>query len=197
MRKGMLLVMSGPSGAGKGMLKKMLIQRLGGFYFSISCTARPLREGQETDGIDYHFITEEQFNCMLTRGEFLESATVHGYLYGTPMGPIRERLAQGHDILLEIDTQGALQVQEKMKDCVSVFILPPSFTVLEKRLRTRNTENEQDIAMRLRNARNEVSELYRYQYTVVNDQLEEAYQLLEAIVIAERQRTCRYQPTIV
>lgn len=196
MRKGMLLVVSGPSGAGKGMLKSMLMQRLGGFYFSISCTARPLREGREVDGIDYHFITEEQFGGMLARNEFLETATVHGYLYGTPIGPIREKLAQGHDVLLEIDTQGALKVQELMSDCVSVFILPPSFAVLEQRLRMRNTENEQDIIKRLRNARSEIAQLHRYQYVVVNDVLEEAYQLIEAIVIAERQRTSRYQPAI-
>lgn len=196
MRKGMLLVVSGPSGAGKGMLKKMLIERLGGFYFSVSYTARPMRVGQETDGVDYHFVTESTFAAMDARGEFLETATVHGYLYGTPLAPIRAALERGDDILLEIDTQGALQVREKIKDCVTVFILPPSFAELERRLRMRNTENESDIRRRLCNARIEVSQTDRYQYAVINDSLEDAYRNLSAIVIAERQRTTRYKPTI-
>lgn len=196
MRKGMLLVVSGPSGAGKGRLKKMLIERLGGFYFSVSATARPIREGVEKHGVDYWFVTPECFSKMLAEGEFLETATVHGHLYGTPIAPVQKALEAGMDVLLEIDTQGALNVRDRMRDCVMVFITPPSFAVLERRLRRRMTDSEPDIKRRLQNALVEVTQIDRYDYVVINDDLEDAYQKLSAIVIAERQKTTRYRPEI-
>lgn len=196
MRKGMLLVISGPSGAGKGRLKEGLLERLGGFFFSVSCTARPIRKGIESHGADYFFVTKEQFLEMDAKGEFLETATVHGYLYGTPIAPIVKALNEGLDVLLEIDTQGALMVREKISDCVMVFVLPPSFMILEQRLRSRQTDSETDIQCRLRNARVEVTQLDRYDYVIINDDLETAFQTLSSIVIAERHRATRYRPTI-
>lgn len=196
MCKGMLLVISGPSGAGKGTLKELLIHRLGDLTFSVSKTARPIRQGVETDGVDYWFITREQFEKMAAEGAFLETATVHGHLYGTPVAPVQKALDAGLDVLLEIDTQGALMVREKINDCVTVFIVPPSFAILEKRLRLRKTNSEADIHRRLQNAREELTQIDRYDYVVINDDLEDAYEKLSSIVIAERQKTVRFRPDI-
>ena len=196
MRKGMLLVISGPSGAGKGRLKELLIDRLGGFHFSVSATARPIRQGVEVNGVDYWFITPEQFDKMNAEGAFLETAVVHGHSYGTPVAPVRKALDEGLDVLLEIDTQGALMVRDKMPDCAMVFILPPSFAVLERRLRRRMTNSDADIERRLQNARNEISQIDRYDYMIVNDDLESAYGKLSAFVVARRLRTSGDQPGV-
>jgi len=189
MPKGMLLVISGPSGAGKGRLKELLLCRIGGFYFSVSATARPIREGVEENGVDYWFITREQFDKMDAEGAFLETALVHGHPYGTPVAPVQKALDEGLDVLLEIDTQGALMVREKMPDCYMVFVLPPSFAVLEQRLRQRKTNPEEDIQRRLQNARNEMRQIDQYDYIVVNDDLESAYEKLAAVVTTRRKLT--------
>jgi guanylate kinase len=196
MRKGILMVISGPAGAGKGTLGEMLLTRDGGFTFSISATTRAPRP-TETDGVHYHFLSEEEFARMEEAGEFLETAEVHGHRYGTLLRPVMQMLDEGRDFLLDLDSQGAISVMSKLVDCVTVFILPPSFEELECRLRSRNTENEQEIQRRLRNARGEVEQLDRYRYVIINDNRDEAYQKLTAIVAAERQSTARYRPEIV
>ena len=133
---------------------------------------------------------------MLDCGGFLEHAEVHGHFYGTPLDPVLEALEAGRSVMLDIDPQGALQVMEKMPECVSVFILPPSFSELRRRLTGRGTETAEEIERRLHNARGEVALKDKYQYLVVNDDLETAYQTLQGIVDAEKQRSCRYFPVV-
>ena len=194
-RKGMLLVISGPSGAGKGTLYNRVLKADPDMTFSVSYTTRAPRPG-EVEGKDYCFVTEDQFRQMLERDGFLEHADVHGHMYGTPRQPVLEALEAGRSVMLDIDPQGALQVMEKMPGCVSVFILPPSFKELRRRLEGRGTEKPEEIERRLRNARGEVTQMGHYQYLVVNDDLEEAYRTLQGIVDAEKQRSCRYFPVV-
>ena len=194
-RKGMLLVISGPSGAGKGTLYGRLLQADPTMGFSVSYTTRGPRPG-EVEGKDYHFVTEDEFDRMVADDGFLEYACVHGHHYGTPLQPVLEALENGQNIMLDIDPQGALQVMEKMPCCVSVFILPPSFSELRRRLEGRHTENQEEIERRLRNARGEVALMDRYQYLVINDVVETAYQTLQGIVDAEKQRSCRFFPVV-
>ena len=194
-RKGMLLVISGPSGAGKGTLYNRVLAADPTFTFSVSYTTRGPRPG-EVDGKDYCFVTEEQFRQMLDRDGFLEHAEVHGHLYGTPRQPVLDALEAGRSVMLDIDPQGALQVMDKLPDCVSVFILPPSFAELRRRLTGRGTEKPEEIERRLRNARGEVKLMGKYQYLVVNDDLEVAYRTLQGIVDAEKQRSSRYFPVV-
>ena len=194
-RKGLVLVISGPAGAGKGTLASMLLKRDGRFKFSISATTRAPRETEVPD-VDYYFLNDEEFAQWDERGEFLETAVVHGHHYGTPYKPIIQAMDDGKDLLLDIDSQGAMSVIDKVANCVTVFILPPSFTILEQRLRKRNTECEADLQRRLHNARGEVEQIGRYNYVIINDEIEDTYRQLEAIVIAERHNTIRYQPEI-
>jgi len=191
----MLLVISGPSGAGKGTLYNRVLEADDSMTFSVSYTTRGSRPG-EADGKDYHFVTEEVFRQMAASDGFLESATVHGHCYGTPRQPVLDALEQGRSVMLDIDPQGALQVMEKMPECVSVFILPPSFSELRRRLEGRGTESREEIERRLGNARGEVLMMNRYQYLVINDDIETAYRTLQGIVDAEKQRSCRYFPVI-
>ncbi len=194
-RKGMLLVISGPSGAGKGTLYNRVLAADPTFTFSVSYTTRGPRPG-EVDGKDYCFVTEEQFRQMLDRDGFLEHAEVHGHLYGTPRQPVLDALEAGRSVMLDIDPQGALQVMDKMPDCVSVFILPPSFAELRRRLTGRGTEKPEEVERRLHNARGEVKLMGKYQYLVVNDDLEVAYRTLQGIVDAEKQRSSRFFPVV-
>lgn len=189
------MVISGPAGAGKGTLSGMLLAKDGGFKFSVSSTTRERRPG-ERDGIDYDFISMEEFRRREADSYFLETAEVHGNCYGTPLKPIMQMLDDGHDMLLDIDPQGAIEMMSKIADCVTVFILPPSFEELERRLRHRGTECEADLQRRLRNAHGEVEQIHRYRYVLINDAVEDAYKKLEAIVLAERHSTVRYQPEI-
>ena len=166
--------MSSPGlGAGKGTLISELLRRYPAVWLSISATTRKPRQG-ETDGVQYRFLSENEFGEMVAREDFLEWAEVHGNLYGTPAGGVLERLARGQDVILEIDVQGAKQVREKMPEAVSVFVLPPSSAALEERLRRRGTEDEAELQQRLRNALEECREKDEYQYVVVNDQLHRA-----------------------
>ena len=194
-RKGMLLVISGPSGAGKGTLYGRVLAADPDMTFSVSYTTRAPRPG-EVDGKDYRFVSEEEFVTMLERDGFLEHAGVHGHFYGTPRQPVLNALEAGRSVMLDIDPQGALQVMEKMPDCVSVFILPPSFSELRRRLEGRGTETPEEIERRLGNARGEVLLKDKYQYLVVNDDLEAAYKTLQGIVDAEKQRSTRYFPVV-
>jgi len=194
-RKGMLLIISGPSGAGKGTLCKMLLERDKSFEFSCSVTTRAARNG-EVDGVDYRFIDEAEFRQMVANDELLEYATVHGHLYGTPKTEVDERLRQCRNVLLDIDSQGAMSVMRKTLDYVSIFIIAPSFEELRRRLEKRNAERPDEIRRRLRNAYAEMRKLDLYQYVVINDDVDCAYEQLSCIVNAEKQRTIRFLPTI-
>jgi len=194
-RTGMLLIISGPSGTGKGTLVKMLMENDPSFRFSCSVTTRKPRVG-EIEGVHYYFVSDEEYEQMVANGEFLEHATVHGHHYGTLRKPVEDMMKQGYNVLLDIDPQGAINVMENADDYVSVFILPPSFEDLRVRLHTRNTDDPVEIERRLNNARGEVKKVERYQYALINDNLELAFSQLQHIVNAEKLRTNRYKPVI-
>ena len=194
-QKGMLLVISGPSGAGKGTLCTRLLQEDPRFEFSVSATTRGRREGEE-HGKHYFFLSDQEFQRHVDAGDFLECALVHGNRYGTLREEVRRNLEAGRDVLLDIDSQGARHVAAAMPDCVTVFILPPSYAMLRHRLRTRNTDQESEIIRRLGNAKGEIDQLRKYQYAIINDTLEHSMEQLRSIVAAERQRTTRFLPEI-
>jgi guanylate kinase len=192
--QGRLFVISAPSGAGKTTLLKRVMARVGGLVFSVSHTTRPPRPG-EREGVDYHFVSREQFQRMIDQGVFLEHANVHDNLYGTSREGIAGQLARGLDVVLDIDVQGAAILRNSSSLPAShIFIAPPDLAELERRLRRRGTENEERLARRLDNARVEMAAAGEYEYLLVNDQLEAATDLLVAIVVAERARGHR-RPT--
>lgn len=193
--RGTLIVVSAPSGAGKSSLAERVLKRISDLRFSISYTTREPR-GAEQNGVDYYFVTEDEFRAMRERDEFLECAEVHGHLYGTHQRPIEELLAHGFDVMLDIDVQGAEQVRRRVPEAILVFILPPSWEVLEARLRARNLNAPADIDRRLRNAAIEVQLYERFDYVVVNDDLDRALDQLEAIIVAERCRPDRQRNRI-
>lgn len=196
-KKAMLLIISGPSGVGKGTLVKLLRDYDSDYVLSCSVTTRDPRPG-EIEGVHYHFITDEEYDRMLAEDAFLEHATVHGNRYGTPRKPVEEMLAQGKNVILEIDPQGAIAVMENpnVGDYVSVFILPPSYAELRRRLTARQTDKPDVIERRMNNARAEIARLNRYQYAVINDTVGPAFDELLRIIKAEKQRTVRYMPEI-
>jgi len=191
--EGILFVLSAPSGGGKSTILKKVMADLPGLVFSVSHTTRPPRPG-EKDGQDYHFVSREDFLTIQQRDPsgFLEWAEVHGNLYGTSREEVAQQLQIGRDVVLDIDVQGAMQVV-KAVDSVTVFITPPSLVELEQRLRGRGTESEENIALRLDNAKKELSQRDKYKYLVVNDQLSDAVESLRAVIIAER---CRRQRSL-
>ncbi|MDN5347330.1 MAG: guanylate kinase [Clostridia bacterium] len=186
---GLLLVISGPSGAGKGTLCQALREEMPEIVYSISATTRQPRPG-EADGKNYYFVDKEKFQEMIAAGAFLEWALVYDNFYGTPRRPVEEALAAGKDIILEIDTQGAAQIKKSFPEGVFIFILPPSLAELEQRIRKRGTETAEVVARRLQAARAEIAALHNYDYVIVNDKVEEAVKRLKAIIIAEK---CRPQ----
>jgi len=188
-RLGSVFVVSAPSGAGKTTLCKRLLADDPGIVFSVSCTTRPPRVG-ERDGQDYRFVDRRDFERLRDAGEFIEWAVVGGQLYGTSAGDVRGAVARGDDILLDIDTQGAMSVRRLVPDAILIFILPPSRAALEARLARRGTDGPEETARRLALARGEVEKSPAYDYIVVNDDFETAYRQLRAIVEAAR---CRVQ----
>lgn len=189
-RKGMLVVLSAPSGGGKSTVLKTLRAEDPSLGYSVSATTRPPR-GEEINGKDYHFITNEEFDRRVQRKEFYEWAFVHGNRYGTLRSVVDEELRRGHDVLLDIDVQGGLAIKKMRPDAVLIFLLPPSLDVLEQRLRGRKTDNPADIELRLRNARKEVCHVHDYDFAVLNDDLRNAVAGVRAVVAAERQRASR------
>ncbi len=194
-RKGMLLVISGPSGTGKGTLVQRLLDRDPSFAFSVSVTTRERRKN-EIEDVHYHFISEAEYDKLLEEDAFLEHASVHGHRYGTLKQEVYDRISRGENVLLDIDPQGAMSVMEKVPDCVSVFVLPPSYAELRVRLHTRNTEQSEEIERRLHNARGEIAQMNRYRYLIVNDSLDLAFEQLLAVVRAEKQNSVRYFPVV-
>ncbi len=191
MRRGLALVVSAPSGAGKTTLCRRLLKEDAEISFSISYTSRPPRGGEKA-GEDYFFVSRETFQRMIEEDVFLEWAEVHGNLYGTSKKQVLKVLDAGQDILLDIDVQGANQIKDALgQDAVLVFVLPPSFEELERRLRKRATEDEASIKKRLENAKKELAKAHDFDYLVLNDDLENASQRLRAILIAERHRSFR------
>ncbi|MGI6224910.1 MAG: guanylate kinase [Peptococcales bacterium] len=183
-KEGILIVLSGPSGAGKGTICKKLLKETN-IQYSISATTRKARPGEE-DGRDYFFISKEEFENKLQENGFLEWAQVYDNYYGTPKQFVEEVLAQGKDCILEIDPQGAKKVKEENPDCVLIFIAPPSMEELETRITNRGTENLSEITKRLSCAREEMLSMQNYDYVVVNDQVSEAVKKIQAILIAEK-----------
>ena len=187
MKKGLLIVISGASGTGKGTACKELLARERGVAFSVSATSRAPREGEQ-DGREYYFRTRAEFEAMIAEGAFLEYADVYGNYYGTPLAPIEARRSAGEDILLEIDTQGALNVMERCPDGTFIFLLPPSLEELRRRITGRGTESEESLARRLAAARDEIRLGRRYRYAVLNDTVEDATARIQTILTAERLR---------
>ncbi len=189
-RGGILFVVSAPSGTGKTTLSHRLIASEPRLRFSISATTRQPRDG-ETGGVDYHFVDRQRFDAMVAAGDLLEWAEVHGNRYGTPLAEWQRARADGVDLVLDIDTQGALQVRERMPDSALIFVLPPSVDVLEQRIRGRGTDDDATIRRRLAAAAEELALATRYDYVIVNDDLARAESELIAIVRAERARAAR------
>ena len=188
MAKGQLIVISGPSGVGKSTLIRSLTAKLQRQpFFSVSATTRKMRPG-EIDHVNYHFITQAEFDRMVAQNEFLEHATYAAHSYGTPAAPILAQLEAGRDVLLDIEVQGAAKVRERCPDALFIFIIPPSFEELSRRLHGRNTDSEDVIAGRLEKAKIEFREIPKYDYLVINDKVSNAVEEIEAILVANECR---------
>jgi len=191
-RKGVIFIVSAPSGAGKTTLVKRLMKLIPDIRLSVSCTTRRTRPG-EIPGEDYHFVAERKFELMRDRGDFAEWANVHGSFYGTPWRPLERNLKNGYDVLLDIDVVGCRKIKSRYSNAVSVFLLPPSWRELERRLALRKTDGREMIRKRLKNAQRELREIARYDYLIVNRKIREALDSLESIVLAEGLRVSRVQ----
>jgi guanylate kinase len=190
--RGMLIVVSSPSGGGKGTLIDRVLKTVPGVSYSVSYTTRAPR-GTEQNGREYFFVSTDVFEDMIRAGEFLEWANVYGQLYGTNQRQVESELSAGHDIILEIDVQGAASIRKKVNDAVSIFILPPSFELLRQRLLSRGTDSPSDLDRRLRGAPAEVEQHKNFQYVILNDDINRASQQLAAVIYAERARLERQE----
>lgn len=189
--KGLLVVLSGPSGVGKGTVRKSLFEREDhNLVYSISMTTRKPREG-EVDGKDYFFVSREEFEKRIEDDKFLEYAEFVGNYYGTPVDEVNKQIELGNEVVLEIEVQGALQVREKVKNAIFVFIAPPSLDALYSRLKGRGTESEEVIKQRIEKAKKEINLAYKYDYIVINDTVENAADRIMAIIRAEHAKTER------
>ena len=199
-RRGITLVLSSPSGAGKTSLSRKLLERNKKLFLSVSCTTRPHRPGEINES-DYFFIEESKFNEMQRNNEFLESAKVFDHYYGTPKKPIMDALDSGMDILFDIDWQGTQQLMNSLQDdLIKVFVLPPSAKELERRLLQRNQDSDEIVKGRMSKASNEISHYAEYDYIIINENFEESLSKIESIIIAEglkRSRQIKIQDTIV
>ena len=190
-RRGLLIVLSSPSGAGKTTISRMLLHADRDITMSVSATTRPKRTG-ETEGVDYHFVDGPEFDRLIAAGEFVEWAPVFGYLYGTPKAPVKDALRGGRDILFDIDWQGTQQLHSAMgEDLVRIFILPPSMPELERRLRARDTDPEEVIADRMQRASSEISHWAEYDYVLINKDMDACLADVRTIVAAERLKRAR------
>ena len=190
---GSILILSGPSGAGKSSLIKAASDKIGDYYFSISTTTRPPREG-EKNGVDYFFVSKEEFEADIRAGEFLEYAQVHGNYYGTSLKPVREALEQGKLVIFDIDVQGHAIARERMGDLItSVFVTTPSLAELERRLKSRGTDDEEIIRKRIENALVEIEYISAYDFLIVNDEFDQALDAFVAVAKAARLKKGRKQ----
>jgi len=189
-QRGLLYVVSAPSGAGKTSLCKEAARRIPALEHSVSYTTRKAR-WNEIEGVDYHFVSPEVFNQMILNNEFAEYALVHGHLYGTSLKTTEQKLAQGISLILDIDIQGADQLRQRYSEGVFIFILPPSFLLLRKRLSERQSDSTEEIERRLAKAYEEIKHYKKYQYVIINDTFEKAIEELCAIVLAEQCRVSR------
>ena len=189
--RGLLIVLSGPSGVGKGTVRKAIFERDDNeFQYSVSMTTRPMREG-EVDGVDYYFRTKEEFEAMIEAGEMLEYAEYVGNYYGTPLTYVNQTLDEGKDVFLEIEVQGAQQVKEKVPDGVFIFLTPPDLAELKARIVGRGTDSPEVIEERMRVARQEIEMMALYDYAVVNDQVQNAVDRIKDIIVSEHYRVDR------
>ncbi len=182
---GNLFIITSPSGGGKGTLIKRVLSEVKKLSYSVSFTTREIRQ-DEVHGRHYFFVSVDEFKEKIAKEEFLEYAEVHGNFYGTSREQVEKETNEGNDIIVEIDVQGAEDVQKKLPNAIGVFILPPSFKVLSERLIERNTEGNEELTIRLNNAKKEVNEISKFQYILINDDLEVAIEDLKAIILAER-----------
>jgi guanylate kinase len=194
-QSGILFVVSSPSGGGKGTLIQRVLSRLQNLSYSVSYTTRKPRNG-EVNGREYFFVTREQFSQMVERNDFLEWATVHSHLYGTSRSQVARDVSLGRDIVLEVDVQGAASIRNLVQEAVSVFILPPSLEVLRERLIARGTDSAEELSVRLRNAPEELKAYKRFDYVIINDDVEQASAKLMVIIEAERLRLSRQEEKI-
>lgn len=193
--RGILFVVSSPSGGGKGTLIRRVLNKIANLSYSVSFTTRAPRSG-EVNGREYFFVTPQVFEQMVADSEFLEWAEVHGKLYGTGHRQLSREIAEGRDIVLEVDVQGAASVRTLWEDAVSIFILPPSFQILKQRLEARGTDSAEELELRLNNAPAELEHYSNFQYVVINDDVDRAGEQLEAIIYAERARLSRQEPRV-
>jgi guanylate kinase len=190
-RRGLLIVLSSPSGAGKSTISRLLLETDPQITMSVSATTRPKRTG-EIDDVDYHFVDEAKFDQLIAAGELVEWAYVFGYRYGTPKAPVKQALREGRDILFDIDWQGARQLEPDFGEhLVTIFLLPPSMEELERRLRTRGTDSDEVIADRMLRAADEIDHWAEYQYVLVNHDMDQCLDRVRAIVAAERSKRVR------
>ena len=194
--KGVLIVISGPSGAGKGTICKALLEKHDDLFLSVSATTREPRKG-EVHGVNYYFLTKNEFTKKVDEGDFLEWAEVYGNYYGTPKSAVEEMLESGKNVILEIDIQGALRVKENSDDGVFIFILPPSMEELKQRIINRGSETPESLVRRFESAYQEINYISKYNYGVVNDTVEDAVQKIENILAAEKCRVDRLRHPIL